>query len=131
MLPTPAAPEPVHLTRCDDDGRGSARVGDVVVAGEIDVSNCDQIASGVDRRCVEGCTRIRIDLGAVTFIDAAAIGTLITARDRARAAGCEVVVVAVHGLPLRMLQMLCLDTVLVEGAVPAEADDPPDAQRGR
>ena len=119
MLPTPPAsgsafpPEPIVLTR-SHHGDPALRIGELVLAGEIDVSNCNQIVREVDRLCAERCRRIRIDLGVVTFIDAATIGALIRARDRARAAGCEVVLVAVNGLPLRMLQMLRLDTVLVE-----------------
>ena len=53
----------------------------------------------------------------MTFIDAAAVRAFVQARHRAGALGCELVLANVHGLPLRVLRLVELDTVLEE--VPA------------
>jgi anti-anti-sigma factor len=86
----------------------------VASAGEFDCSNCADLVARVDKLCRQRGRRIRIDLGAVTFIDAAAVGAFLRARHRARTLGCEVVLGSVHGLPLRVLQILGVDTLLIE-----------------
>jgi anti-anti-sigma factor len=84
------------------------------LVGEFDLANCAEIVVNVEQLCRRGKCRVRIDLGAVTIIDAAAVGAILEARNRARALGCDIVLAAVHGLPLRVLQVLELDTLLVE-----------------
>jgi anti-anti-sigma factor len=93
---------------------------ELMLAGEIDLANCGQIAADVEHLCRGPDRRVRIDLGAVTFIDAAAVGAFVRAYHRARALGCELVLRNVHGLPRRVLELLDLDTVLIEQD---EADD--------
>ena len=94
----------------------SATTAVLALAGELDLANCGQIPADVERLCRQGCQRVRLDLGAVSFIDAAAVSAFLEARSRARRFGCEVVLVAVRGLPLRVLRWLELDTELVEEA---------------
>jgi anti-anti-sigma factor len=86
----------------------------VTLAGELDCSNCADVIARVERLCRERGHRIRIDIAAVTFIDAGTVGTFLRAHHRARAVGCEVVLRNVHGFPLRVLQLLGVDDVLVE-----------------
>jgi anti-anti-sigma factor len=93
---------------------------ELTLAGEIDFSNCGNIPDAVERLCRRGYRSIRIDLGAVTFIDAATVGAFVTARRRARALGGDVVLVRVRGLPRRVLRLVGLDTVLVGGDRPHE-----------
>jgi anti-anti-sigma factor len=92
----------------------STMTAELTLTGEIDMANCDRVPIDVERLCRQGYRRIRIDLEAVAFIDAAAVSRFLEARERAAALRCEVVLCAVHGLPLRVLRMLELDTVLVE-----------------
>jgi anti-anti-sigma factor len=91
----------------------STTTAELTLSGELDLANCDEIVADVERLCRRH-RHVRIDLGAVTFIDAAAVGSLLRAHDRARALGCTLALGNVHGFPLRLLQLLDLDTVLVE-----------------
>jgi anti-anti-sigma factor len=86
------------------------------LVGELDIANCEEIVAAVGRLCRRGRREVRVDLGAVTFLDAAGVGGLLRARERGLAAGCAVVLVGVHGWPLRVLRVLGLDTVLIDGA---------------
>jgi len=90
----------------------------LALAGEIDLANCGSIPVDVERLCCQGHRRVQLDLGAVTFIDASAVSAFLAARRRAEGFGCEVVLGAVRGLPLRVLRLLELDTVFV-----IESDD--------
>jgi anti-anti-sigma factor len=85
---------------------------DLTLTGELDIANCGPIPSAVEQRCRDGYRRIRIDLEAVTFIDAAAANAFVEAARRAEVLGCEVVLGAVHGLPLRVLRLLELEALL-------------------
>jgi len=105
----------------DDRGECSAATGVLSLAGEIDLANCGDIPADVDRLCRQGCREVRLDLGAVFFIDAAAVSALLEARTHAQEFGCEVVLGAVRGLPLRVLRLLELDTVFI-----IEADESDD-----
>jgi anti-anti-sigma factor len=86
----------------------------LTIAGELDCSNCADVTARVERLCQQRDRRVRIDLGAVTFIDAATVRTFLRAHHRPRAVGCEVVLRNVHGFPLLVLQLLGVDDVLVE-----------------
>jgi anti-anti-sigma factor len=89
---------------------------DLIFTGELDFANCAEIEAAVERLCMQRC-RVRIDLGAVTFIDAAVVGAFVRARQCARAVGCDVALANAHGLPLRVLRVVGLATDLVdEGA---------------
>jgi anti-sigma B factor antagonist len=87
---------------------------DLVLTGELDVANCARIAAEVATLCEQGRRRIRIDLGAVTFIDAATLGAFVQSHECARAFGADVVLASAHGLPLRLLRMFGLDAMLID-----------------
>lgn len=60
----------------------------VALAGEIDIATAPQLRYTIHRRLTEDHTRILLDLDAVTFLDGAALGALITAtREVAQAHG--------------------------------------------
>lgn len=59
----------------------------VVLAGEIDVATAPYLTSTVHRLLREGRTRIFVDLDAVTYLDGAAIRTLVAATDDCARAG--------------------------------------------
>ncbi len=115
MLPCPSArgtnchriAPPAH----QDAGPVTA---ELTLSGELDLANSGHLAADVEALCRRRQGRIRIDLGAVTFIDAAAVRAFVQARHRAGALGCELVLSNVHGLPLRVLRLVELDTVLLE-----------------
>ena len=119
MLSRPALEPPERTCVRDLRRHGLAAVPpsavELVLAGEIDLSTCTDIAGDVEHLCRQGHRLVRIDLGAVTYIDAATVSAFLDARARARALGSDVRLRAVHGLPLRVLRICRLDTVLVEG----------------
>ncbi len=92
----------------------TATTAELTLSGELDLANSRHLAADVEALCRRRQCRIRIDLGAVTFIDAAAVRAFVQARHRARTLGCELVLSNVHGLPLRVLRLVELDTVLLE-----------------
>ena len=98
----------------------SATTAVLALSGEIDLSNCSDIPIDVEKLCRQGCQRVRLDLGDVSFIDATAVSAFLEARRRAQGFGCEVVLGAVGGSPLRVVRLLELDTVF---AVEAEQSD--------
>jgi len=89
---------------------------EVTLEGEIDIANCAQIPLNVEGLCRAGFRRIRMDMEAVTFIDCSAVHAFVDATERARQHGCTVVLTRVRERALRVLQLLELDTVLVERA---------------
>lgn len=56
---------------------------------------------------------VRIDLSAVDVIDGSGIGALAFLYKRLRSAGCRVVLINVRTQPLRMLNKLGIDKILV------------------
>ncbi|WP_433619219.1 STAS domain-containing protein [Dactylosporangium sp. CA-139114] len=67
---------------------GGADVATVAVVGVLDLDTgnrlFDAIAAVLGR---DGLRRVDVDLGAVTMLDAAGVGVLLAARNRARTAG--------------------------------------------
>ncbi len=124
MLSHPAFEPPERTRFRDGRRRGLVAVPssavELVLAGEIDVASCTNIPADVERLCWQGHGLVRIDLGSVTYIDAATVRAFLEARERARALGSDVMLRAVHGLPLRVLRICELDTVLVEGNLDGE-----------
>ena len=92
-------------------GACSATTAVLALAGEIDLANCGSIPVDVERLCRQGHREVRLDLRAVSFIDASAVSAFLEARTRAQGFGCELVLGAVRGSPLRVLRLLELDTV--------------------
>jgi anti-anti-sigma factor len=117
MLPNQPAPGTLCLSvPTNPRVAASLPTRDLIFTGELDLANCSEIEAAVERLCAQRC-RVRIDLGAVTFIDAAVVGAFARARQCARAVGCDVVLANAHGLPLRVLRVVGLATLLVdEGA---------------
>lgn len=93
------------------------RVGDevcVALAGEPDFADQARLA-GVLMRVLDGRPgMVRVDVGSVEFIDCAAVGALISARNAATGRGARLVVSNPRGPVLRLLQMLDLVTHLVD-----------------
>jgi anti-sigma B factor antagonist len=84
----------------------------VVLGGEIDFSTCPGI-----RRCLMaaisgGNVHLAVDMSGVTFIDAAGIGVLVAAANRAREAGGGLSLVAPSRQVQRLLDVFHLDAIL-------------------
>lgn len=81
--------------------------GDVVyVAGEVDVMSVEQLRL-VLHRAIEGATSgVTVDLSGVRFIDAAGVGVLVEARNRAVARGKRLAVRRPSRVVLRILEVL-------------------------
>jgi anti-sigma B factor antagonist len=81
----------------------------VVLDGEIGIATCPAI-----RRCLVaaisgGNVHLSVDMSGVTFIDAAGIGVLAAAADRARAARGSLLLLAPSRQVHRLLDILLLD----------------------
>jgi anti-anti-sigma factor len=117
MLSRPESGAPFHprshTPARPHGGACSASTAVLALAGEIDLANCGYIPVDVERLCRQGCHRVKLDLGAVSFIDAAGVSAILEARRRAQECGCELVLGAVRGVALRVLRLLDLDSAFV------------------
>lgn len=59
-----------------NNGDGTARL---VITGEIDMANAEQIPAATEKALAEHPARILIDLAAVSFLDSSGIRNLLTA----------------------------------------------------
>lgn len=66
-----------------NDVRDGVEESVVLVDGEVDVSNADQLRDAIDARLEAGTTRVVVDLSDVPYIDSAGIGVLVGAAHRA------------------------------------------------
>jgi anti-sigma B factor antagonist len=85
----------------------------VSVAGELDLHTAGELSAELDGAIARGPKRIVIDLGGVTFLDSTALGALVTAAKRARAAGAPTLVVVTDDPhTLKIFRITGLDAVL-------------------
>lgn len=85
-----------------DHGSGKA----VVVTGEVDVSNADQLRNAVDAALPEAQVELVVDLAEVPYIDSTGIGVLVGAAHRAQEAGKKLVVARPQSNVARVLGLL-------------------------
>ena len=78
----------------------------VLVEGEVDVSNADQLRSAVDAAVAGSATAVTIDLAQVPYIDSTGIGVLVGAAHRAQEAGKQLVVASPQKNVARVLGLL-------------------------
>lgn len=85
----------------------ASRVEPVTVAihGEIDIANSAQMAEAVDTAFSAGAQSVRIDLGAVTFMDSSGIHVLLEVTHRAAAEGRELTIDCPPGHVRRVLEI--------------------------
>jgi anti-sigma B factor antagonist len=83
----------------------------VVLPAEIDIANADQVEDQLAAACAPGVAVIA-DLSATTFCDSSGARALLTAHQRASAAGGELRA-AIPAAPVRRaMSLLALDTIL-------------------
>lgn len=78
----------------------------VLVEGEVDVSNADQLRSAVDAALAGSAPEVTIDLARVPYIDSTGIGVLVGAAHRAQEAGKQLVVASPRKNVARVLGLL-------------------------
>jgi anti-sigma B factor antagonist len=94
----------------------------VAVAGELDLAAVTILQPVLDGLITDGHADLRLNASALTFLDAAGIGCLIQARQRALEVGGRLRIDSLRGSPLRVLVMC--------GLLPLFASDPTIAEDG-
>jgi anti-anti-sigma factor len=78
----------------------------VLLSGDIDATVADRLLDTLVNALEPGPPlRIEVDLAAVRLLDAAAIGVLLAARNRARSLGVHLHVEGATGLPRQVLEI--------------------------
>ena len=86
----------------------------VWLRGDIDLANRDVMIDELTPFFDAPARVIRVDLSAVTLIDASGIGSCLKVREQARTCGCDLVFANPRGLVARVIKVLGLETVLLE-----------------
>ena len=84
----------------------------VVFDGEIDIATCPAIRRFLMAAISGGDVHLAVDMSGVAFIDAAGIGVLVAAANRAREAGGDLSLLAPSRQVRRLLDLLHLDAIL-------------------
>jgi anti-sigma B factor antagonist len=79
----------------------------IVLSGEIDIANCDELAGAIPK-----IGSAWLDFSGVTFIDSSGLNVLVVAYQRAQAAGHRLHVSGLNGAPLRVMEMTGLYDML-------------------
>ena len=78
----------------------------VLVVGEVDVSNADELRAALDAALPETAGELAADLSQTTYIDSTGIGVLVGAAHRAAEAGKKLVVAQPQKNVARVLELL-------------------------
>lgn len=84
----------------------SEDAGRVLVEGEVDVSNADELRDAVDAALALDAPEVTVDLSQVPYIDSTGIGVLVGAAHRATEAGKKLVVASPQKNVARVLGLL-------------------------
>jgi anti-sigma B factor antagonist len=84
----------------------------VVLDGDIDISTCPAIRRFLSAAISDGHAHLAVDMSGVAFIDAAGIGVLVAAANRAREAGGGLSLLAPSWQVRRLLDVFHLDGIL-------------------
>jgi len=91
----------------------------VVLDGEIDIATAPAIRRILLAAISGGNVQLAVNMSGVTFIDAAGIGVLVAAANRARQAGGGLSLLAPSRQVRRLLDVLHLDAILPAAQRPA------------
>ncbi|MGW0801599.1 STAS domain-containing protein [Nonomuraea sp. NPDC002799] len=86
------------------DSRGLAAGVLVILSGEIDFTNADQLETYAEAVRLPG-EPLMLDLGGLTFMDSKGLNVLLRLNAAARAEGGGLHLVAVHDVPARLLEI--------------------------
>jgi anti-sigma B factor antagonist len=118
---TPQRPKVRPLYRVTVHADSDAEPAIVVVSGEIDLACADSIGAVLHDQLRRGRRYVRIDLTAVTFLDATALGMLLSAHHQFLAEHGTLTLTGLGRAATRLLHITGLDEVLfvvVAGARP-------------
>ncbi|MEO3873716.1 STAS domain-containing protein [Nonomuraea sp. B12E4] len=76
----------------------------IVVNGEVDATNAEQLESYISDKCRPG-EHVVLDLSATTFMDSHGLLVLLHTHTFTRRHGAQVHLAAVHSMPLRLLEL--------------------------
>lgn len=110
MIPTPDVPATAPLDIDVTVEHGRARV---VLTGEIDITNADDLLGRIGR-CLDDprVTRVVADLDAVTFLDSSGLRSLLFSRRHAEAMGKSFVIEHHHGHIATVIDIAGLTDIL-------------------
>ena len=111
------------MTLMDIDVRDTGSITIVAPRGDIDMAVSDDLRARLTTLGDRGRIRLVLDLGAVTYIDSAGLGALISAMKHARAAGGDIRVCALASDVRALFEMTRLDKVVSLHATRQEAMD--------
>jgi anti-sigma B factor antagonist len=92
----------------------------VALFGELDIANARELRAELDQHLDAGRRVIRVDVGAVEFMDSTAIGTLIDASERCRREHGSLILTNVPPRVQRIVQIAGLEHVLLIDTAGAE-----------
>lgn len=78
----------------------------LIVEGEVDVSNADELRAAIDEALGEKCDDVTVDLAHVSYIDSTGIGVLVGAVHRAKDGGISLEVANPQRNVVRVLSLL-------------------------
>lgn len=108
-------PFAVELSRPDE---GCALI---ALTGELDISTAPQLGEALRRATAEGARRIVVDLSGVSFVDASALGVLVSSFQQLRAADGTLAIVCPEKHIRRIFEITGLDAIFGIYASRAEA----------
>ena len=82
----------------------------ILVSGEVDVSNADELRSALDSCLGSDVTDVTVDLAGVPYIDSTGIGVLVGAVHHAEEHGKRFSVVNAQPGVMRVMQLLGVDS---------------------
>ena len=88
----------------------------VRLEGELDCSNCDELAQVLHRAVTGGRRKVVVDLGGVTFMDSSGLRCLLQAAEYASGRDARLVVERASGIVRRVLAVTGADETLIAGA---------------
>lgn len=100
----------------------SGRRVDLHLTGELDAWSSDKLDDYLRRHEECGVSEIRIDLGGLAFIDAAGVGTLVSAARRAGSGGWRLSLANARGLVARVIKLTQLEEMIDHWQDPAGAE---------
>ncbi len=89
--------------------------------GEIDLSRSPELRARLRDELTRAPRRLVIDLGGVPYMDSSGVATLVEALQRARSAGCKLVLADLQPKVRSIFAISRLDTVFTIAATTAEA----------
>lgn len=99
--------QPVQTTACDE-WRAA-----IAVRGELDIANADHLRAVLAEHFAAGRRVIRVDVGAVEFMDSTALGVLVVATEQCTAAQGSLILSNVPSRLRRLIELSGLDHALL------------------